>query len=253
MALSELSQPEPADGPHSTQWFVTTHWSVVLAAKAGDSPQASEALERLCRTYWRPLYAFIRRDGYSVEDAQDLTQEFLARLLAKDYLDHLQHQQGKFRSFLLTFLKHFLSDQRDRARAQKRGGGRTFVSLDQAMEEEKAGVEPVDGLTADQIFDRRWASALLAQAVARLRQEYVEAGRAELFEQLKDLQPGERGAQTYAELGARLGLSEASIKSAAHRLRQRHQGILREEIANTVTRPEDVEDEIRHLLSVLTG
>jgi len=237
--------------PTSNQWFVTTHWSVVLAAKNGDSPNASAAMERLCRAYWRPIYAFIRRDGYRVEDAQDLTQEFLARLLAKDYLDHLHHQRGKFRSFLLTLVKHFLSDYRDRVRALKRGGDRTFVSLDQALEEERAAVGPVDGLTADQIFERRWAATLLAQAAERLRQEYAGEGRAALFEQLKDLQPGERGNQTYAELGVQLGMSEAAIKSAMHRLRRRHQVILREEIANTVAGPEEVDEEIRHLLAVL--
>ena len=153
------------------QWFATTHWSVVLAAKQSDSSQPTAALEKLCRTYWRPLYAYIRRDGCDKTEAQDLTQEFFARLLARDYLQQLRHQEGKFRSFLLAYLKNFLSEQRRRAGAQKRGGDCTFVSLDAPAGEEGYLLEPVDELTPDQVFERRWAQAILQTALDRLRGE----------------------------------------------------------------------------------
>jgi RNA polymerase sigma-70 factor (ECF subfamily) len=238
--------------PHAGGVFATTHWSVVLAAKSGDSPRADEAMEKLCRAYWPPLYAYIRREGHSATDAQDLTQEFFVRLLAKDYLQHLRHQEGKFRSFLLTFVKHFLSDERDKAGAQKRGGGKTFVSLDETLAEERSLEAPMNGLSPDQWYELRWAQWVMERALKRLREEYGTGGKAELFEQLKDIQPGEHGAASYAEIGARLGLARGTIASAVHRLRQRHREILREEIAQTVTRPEEIDEEIGNLLAVLT-
>src|SRR5262245_62088278 len=232
--------------------FTTTHWSVVLAAKNHDRSAAAEALETLCRTYWPPLYAYIRRDGHSPADAQDLTQQFFARLLEKDYLAHLRDQRGKFRSFLLTFLKHFLSDQRDRARAQKRGGGHNFISLDDTSAEEHRFLRAADQLNPDQLFERRWAQTILDHALSRLRQEYVASRQTDLFDQLKDLQPGRHGPLSYAQLAAQFGMTEAAIKSAVHRLRQRHRELLREAIAHTVARPEEIDDEIRYLLSVLS-
>jgi len=238
--------------PDASGVFATTHWSVVLAAKkCGGSPRADDAMEKLCRAYWPPLYAYIRREGHSVADAKDLTQEFFARLLAKDYLQHLRHQKGKFRSFLLTFVKRFLSDERDKAGAQKRGGRKTLVSLDETSAEERYLDASVNGLSPDQIFDRRWAQTVMERALSRLREEYVAGGKAALFEQLKDIQPGEHGAASYAEIGARLGLARATIASAVHRLRKRHREILREEIAHTVARLEDINEEIRNLLAVL--
>ena len=238
--------------PEAGGVFATTHWSVVLAAKGGGSPRSDEAMEKLCRAYWPPLYAYIRREGHSATDAQDLTQEFFARLLAKDYLQHLRHQEGKFRSFLLTFVKHFLSDERHKAGAQKRGGGKIFVSLDDTSAEERYLDVPVNGLSPDQIFDRRWAQTVMERALNRLHKEYEAGGKAALFEQLKDIQPGEHGESSYAEIGVRLGLAEGTIASAAHRLRKRHREILREEIAQTVARPEEIDEEIRNLLAVLT-
>jgi RNA polymerase sigma-70 factor (ECF subfamily) len=232
--------------------FADTHWSVVLAAKTKGSPQAAEALDKLCRTYWRPLYAYIRRDGHSTTESEDLTQEFFRRLLAKDYLQHLQHRDGKFRSFLLTFVKRFLSDERDKAGAQKRGGDKTFVSLDETSAEESYLSEAVSGLTPDQSFERRWAQTVMDQALGRLRAEYVASGKGALFEQLKDIQPGEHGESSYAEIGVRLGLAEGTIKSAVHRLRRRHRELLREEIAQTVARTEEIDEEIRNLLTVLS-
>lgn len=241
----------PSEGEQGPSSFTATHWSVVLDARDGKSPVADAALETLCRTYWAPLYAFIRRDGYGPEDAQDLTQEFLTRFVHRDWLHHLKDRRGKFRSFLLTFLKHFLSDERDRANAQKRGGGHALVSLQQLAEEERALAEPTDGITAEQVFERRWAQALLDQAIGRLRQEYVAGGKEPLFDRLKDLQPGEHGDFSYAELGAQLGMSEQAMKNAVHRFRRRHRELLREEIGATVGRPSEVEEEIQHLLAVV--
>lgn len=233
-------------------WFATTHWSVVLAARGGDPVRGNEALEKLCAAYWRPLYAFIRRNGYGPADAQDLTQEFFARLLSKDYLRHLQDQRGKFRSFLLTFAKHFLADERDKAAAQKRGGGKSLISLDAeaAAGEERLLVES-SMLGPDQLFEKRWAQTVLEEALRRLAAEYAAGGNGALFEKLKDIQPGEHGAVGYVGIGADLGMSEAAIKSAVHRLRRRHREILREEIAQTVTRVEDVDEEIRYFIEVI--
>jgi RNA polymerase sigma factor (sigma-70 family) len=238
----------------TNRWFTTTHWSVVLAAKRNDSAEGSKALERLCRTYWPPLYGYIRRDGHSPEDAQDLTQEFFARLVEKDYLGYLEDQRGKFRSFLLTLLKHFLSDQRAKAGAQKRGGGKAFVSLDDTSAvEADYQIEATHDGNPEHLYERQWAKRVLEQALGRLRQEYVSEGKAVLFEQLKDLQPGEHGATSYVQIGTQLGMSEAAIKSAVHRMRRRHGELLREEIAQTVSRPEEVNEEIRYLLRVLGG
>ena len=232
--------------------FADTHWSVVIEAKAEGSSQAAEAMEKLCRTYWRPLYAYIRRQGHTPEEAEDLTQEFFARLLAKDYLQHLRHRDGKFRSFLLTFVKRFLSDERDRGGAQKRGGGKVFVSMDETVAEERYLSEVTNGLSPDQAFERRWAQAVMERALSRLREEYVGGGKEALFDQLKDIQPGEHGESSYAEIGARLGLAEGTVKSAVHRLRRLHRELLRDEIARTVARPEEIDDEIRNLLVVLS-
>jgi RNA polymerase sigma-70 factor (ECF subfamily) len=233
-------------------WFVTTHWSVVLEAKGEDSMRASEALEKLCRVYWRPVYAFIRRNGYNPTDAQDLTQEFFSRLLSKEYLRHLHDQRGKFRSFLLTFVKHFLSDERERASAQKRGGGQALLSLDDTEGEDYYLAEAANQVSPDQLFERRWALTVLDQALRRLSNEYHAGGKGSLFERLKDVQPGEHGPVSYAQLGSELGMTEVAIKSAVHRLRRRHREILREEIAHTVTRPEEVDDEIRHLIALVS-
>lgn len=239
--------------PATAQCFATTHWSVVLAAGDSSAPGAKEALERLCRTYWYPLYAFARRQGHSPHDAQDLTQEFFAWLLESKHLRVADSERGKFRSFLLGMLKNFLSDERKRAQAQKRGGGQALISLDAASAEERFDLEPATDLTPEIIFDRRWAWTVMEQTVARLREEYVSAGRAELFEELKHFQPGEEAGQSYAEVAARLGLTESAVKSAIWRLRQRHRDLLREEIAHTVATPADVDEEVRYLVAVLGG
>jgi RNA polymerase sigma-70 factor (ECF subfamily) len=229
-------------------WFTTTHWSIVWAARQSDSADSLEAREKLCRAYWAPLYAYIRRDGHGIEEAQDLTQQFFQRLLEKNQLAILQHQDGKFRCFLKTLAKNFLSDERDKARALKRGGGRTIISLDEFASEEGHHFEPADALTPEQVFERRWAQTLMERALKRLQDEYAAAGKAELFDVLKDLQPGEHGASSYVEVGKRFGLSESGMKTAVHRFRRRHQEILREEISHTVNSAQELEEEIRHLI-----
>jgi RNA polymerase sigma factor (sigma-70 family) len=248
---NEMSLTEQGSEASRGAWFATTHWTVVFAAKDGDTQEAEAARELLCRAYWRPIYAFIRREDYNVEDAQDLTQEFFARFLEKRWLNHLKHRNGRFRSFLLTLLKHFLADQRDHVRARKRGGDYSFVSLAEFAAEDRECLEPADYLTPDQIYERRWVQTLFDQAAHRLRMEYLHEGKAELFDHLKELPPGNHGPNTYAEIGACLGLSEGAIKSAVHRFRQRHSEILREEIARTVGDPSQWVDEVRHLLGVL--
>jgi RNA polymerase sigma-70 factor (ECF subfamily) len=238
-------------GLGEAQWFATTHWSVVLAARESGSARAAGALEELCRAYWRPLYAYIRRDGHNPTEAQDLTQEFFARFLARGYLQHLTHQNGKFRSFLLTFLKHFLSEQRRRDGAQKRGGSCVFISIDEPAGGEGYLLEPVDELTPDEVFERRWAQEILHNALKRLREEYAARGQGSLFEVLQDYQPREPGGRSYAQLGEGLGMTEAAVKSAVQRMRQRHGELLREEIAQTVTRPEEIDEELRYFRGLL--
>jgi len=250
--MSPVENSADTDGGSSRRWFAATHWSVVLAAKNGESPDAIQAMEKLCRAYWPPLYAFIRRDGHDATEAQDLTQDFFARLLARDYLQHLHHQQGKFRSFLLAYLKNFLSEQRRKVGTQKRGGRCVLVSLDEPTGEDGYLLEPVDELTPDQVFERRWAQAVLQKALDRLREEFLVRGLGELFELLQDYQPREPGGRSYAQLGDELAMTEAAVKSAVQRMRQRHRELLREEIAHTVTRPEEIEEELRYFRSLLS-
>ena len=237
--------PQPA--------FVTTHWSVVLTAGRSDTTRARNALARLCQTYWHPLYAYVRRLGNSPPDAQDLTQEFFARLLAKNYLADADESRGRFRSFLLTALKHFLANEWDKARAQKRGGGQIPVPIDPGSAETACGYEPADNLTAEKIYERRWALTLLDQVLRRLREEYVHAGREKLFEQLKPTLTEASRTVRYAEIAARLGMSEGAVKVAVHRLRLRYREVLRAEIADTVASPAEVEDELRNLFAALAG
>ncbi len=233
--------------------FATTHWSVVLAAGQRDTPQAAAALEQLCRTHWYPLYAYVRRRGYSPEDAQDLTQEFFARLLAKDYLALAEPHKGKFRSFLLAGLKNLLSDERDRANRLKRGGGQKPISFDAQTAEDRYRLEPVDPITPERLFERSWAAAALERTACRLRDEYLAAGKAELYEQLTEFRRDSTEQRPYAEVGAELGLSESAVKSAIHRLRWRHQQLVREEIAQTLGDPAEVDEEIRYLLRLIAA
>lgn len=231
--------------------FVTTHWSIVLAAGRSDTTHARDALEKLCRTYWPPIYAFVRRQGHAPHDAQDLTQEFFARLLEKHYLGDVDRAKGKFRSFLLASLKHFLANEWDKVRAQKRGGGVIFIPIDARTAEPQYGIEPVHELTADKIFERRWAVTLLDQVLHRLSEEYRGGGKAKLFEELKFTLTGASRSVPYAEVAARLHQTEGAVKVAVHRLRVRYRALLRAEIAVTVASQDEVEDEIRNLFAAL--
>ena len=231
--------------------FVTTHWSVVLAAADEERPEAAQALETLCRTYWYPLYAYVRRQGCSPEDAQDLTQAFFARLIEKHYLGQVEKEKGRFRSFLLAALRHFLSDQRDQARTLKRGGGAAHLSLDTQDAEARYRLEAVDRLDAEKIFERRWAMTLLERALSRLRDESAAAGKAHAFEALKDFVAGENDVSC-GEVAVQMGLSERAAKSVLHRLRQRYRALVRDEIAQTVAEPGEVDAEIRHLIAVIS-
>jgi RNA polymerase sigma factor (sigma-70 family) len=230
--------------------FTTTHWSVVLTAQ-GHTPAADEALEKLCRTYWWPLYGFVRRNGHSPEEAQDLTQGFFALLLERRDFDAVRREKGKLRSYLLVSLKNFLAKAHRREMAVKRGEGRALVSLDDLVARERADLEPADTLSADKIFERRWALTVLDQVLTRLQHEYRAAGNAALFEQLKELLTDEPGRPSQADIAANLGMSENAVKQAFHRLRQRYRELLHEEIAHTVAVPGDIEDELRHFISVL--
>jgi RNA polymerase sigma factor (sigma-70 family) len=244
--------PPESDAPRQPV-FVTTHWSLVLSAGRSDSTHARDALEKLCRAYWFPIYAFVRRQGHSPEDAQDLTQAFFARVLAKNYFADADRAKGRFRSFLLASLKHFLANEWRKAKAQKRGGGNIFIPIDVAHAETAFGFEPADNVTADKIFERRWALALLEQVLKKLREEYVRDGKEKLFEQLKPTLTEASRAVRYVEIAARLDTSEGAVKTAVHRLRQRYRELLRAEIADTVASPGEVEDEIRNLFAALAG
>jgi RNA polymerase sigma factor (sigma-70 family) len=230
--------------------FTTTHWSVVLEAQ-GESPAADEALEKLCRTYWWPLYGYVRRQGYSPEEAQDLTQGFFALLLERKDFDTVRREKGRLRSYLLTSLKNFLAKSRRRELTVKRGEGRALVSLDELLARERADLEPTDNLTADRIYERRWALTLLEQVLTRLENEYRSAGNARLFEHLKEFLSDEPGHRSQAEIANELGVTENAVKQAFHRLRQRYRELLRDEIAQTVAVPGDVEEEVRHFIAVL--
>ena len=234
--------------------FATTHWSVVLAAGQDRSDIANAALEQLCRTYWYPLYAYLRGKGYSKHDAQDLTQGFIFQLLERRSIKKADPQKGKFRSFLLASLNYFLADERDRAQAQKRGGGRELLSLDLNEAEGRYALDArADGSTPEKLFERRWALTLLDCVLARLTREFAEAGKGDLFEQLQSfLVEGSRG-KSYREIALETGLSEEAIKKSAQRMRQRYYELFREEIAQTVATPGEVEEELRHLCEVLSS
>jgi RNA polymerase sigma-70 factor (ECF subfamily) len=233
--------------------FATTRWSVVLAAGRNDTTHARAALEKLCQTYWYPLYAYVRRRGHSPEDAQDLTQEFFAQLLERQSLAHANPNRGRFRSFLLTAMNHFLTDEWKKARAKKRGGGCPNLSLDWAAAEERFDLEPADNATPDRIFEKQWALTLLGEVLSRLEREYQGQEKTDLFAALKQSLMGTRESQPYAELAVRLDMNESAVKVAVHRLRKRYRELIRDEIAGTLDGIQNVEAEMQHLFSVLAG
>ena len=232
--------------------FVTTHWSIVLAARCNDTTRARNALAKLCETYWYPLYAYVRQRGYSPHDAQDLTQEFFARLLEKKTLGAVTREKGKFRSFLLTAVNHFLVDEWKKARTQKRGGGQV-VSLESGDAETRFGREPVDTHTPEKLFEQNWALALLDTVYGQLQREYEAGGKGALFNELKTCLAGARSSVPYAELAARLNIAENTVKTSVHRLRQRYRQLLRAEVAQTVAGPSEVEEELRCLFRALAA
>jgi len=233
--------------------FVTTQWSVVLAATRSDTTKAQAAMEKLCRTYWYPLYAYVRRRGHPAQDAQDLTQAFFARLLERHWVDDADRERGRFRTFLLTAMSRFLSDEWDKARAQKRGGDVTHVPVQLDTAETRYGHEPLDDATPEQYYERRWALTLLDTVLQRLRAEYQHAGKGELFDTLNSCLVGGRESQPYAELATKLDMNEGAVKVAVHRLRKRYRKLLRVEIAESMDATEDVDEELRHLFAVLAG
>jgi RNA polymerase sigma factor (sigma-70 family) len=244
-----MPTPErPAEGA-----FCTTHWSVVLAARDPDSSRAQEALAELCRTYWYPLYVYVRRRGNNPSEAEDLTQGFFARLLEKNYIGHVTPGLGRFRSFLLTSFKHFLANEWDRAHTAKRGGGKVIVSFQDEDAEGRYKIEPVENVTPETLFEQRWAFTVLERVLKQLRGEFVRTEKAELFDHLKVFICTDEPGCSYADLGARVGLKEGTVKVAVHRLRRRYGELLRLEISNTVSSPEEVEDEVRHLISAVAG
>ena len=231
--------------------FLTTHWSVVLTAGRESSSAGAAALEQLCRTYWFPLFAFLRRKGFGDEDAKDLTQQFFTRLLERNDFRGVEARKGKFRTFLLTSLTHFVSNERDRAQAAKRGGGKIIFSLDAIPPEQFQRVEPASDLSPDKLFDQRWAMTLLDTAVMRLQAEMTDADRAGQFELLKKFLTEEPAEGEYIELAKRLGNSSQAVAVAVHRLRQRYRQLVRAEVANTVSSPTEIEEEMRHLFAAL--
>ena len=233
--------------------FTTTHWSLVLAAGGNASPTAQAAMEKLCRNYWYPLYAHARRSGHDVESAKDLTQGFFARFLHKNYLRQAERERGKFRTFLLTAFKHFAADEWDRETALKRGGGREILSFDDESAEKRYNLEPVEEVTPDKLFDRRWAFATLDQAARLLRKEYQDTGRGDLFDKLQAFLSGDLENSGYSAAAAKLSMSENTLKSYIRRLRLRNREILREVIANTVASPDQIDEELRDLFAALVG
>jgi RNA polymerase sigma factor (sigma-70 family) len=233
--------------------FATTRWSVVLAASGADSPAATEALARLCETYWFPLYAYLRGHGHDAANAEDLTQAFFAHLLEKKAFRHADPARGRFRSFLLTSLKNSAANARDRQLARKRSPDLPLLPLDAGTAEERYLLEPATGETPERVFDRRWALALLDRVMGRLAAETAAAGRQRYFDRLKVYLTGEQPQISYADAATALGTSETAVKVAVHRLRRRFGALVHEEVSHTVASPDDVESEIRHLWSAVAA
>ncbi len=248
--MAEPLQNDTVSNPRNPI-FATTHWSVVLQSGESHSPQSSAALEKLCRTYWFPLFAFLRRKGHPEADAKDLTQAFFESLLERNDFQSVDRRKGRFRTFLIVSLNHFLSNERDRTCAAKRGGGRAILSLDSIPPEQFHRYEPACELSPDKLFDQRWAMKLLEEAVARLEVEMAAAGRAVQFEQLKIFLTEEPRAGEYTEVAQRLGYTGQAVAVAVHRMRQRYCELVRAEVANTVSSPTEVDEEMRHLYAAL--
>ncbi len=244
--------PNRDSDPLQPQQFQTTRWSLVLSARDGKSTEAREALAALCATYWYPLYAFIRRKGYDAETAQDLVQGFFARLLEKGDLADVRREKGKFRSFLMAACSHFLANHADHERAKKRGGGRTPIPIDGLTAEGRYGLEPAHNLTAERLFDRQWALALLDNVMEALSAEMSRAGKMRQFQALRPALLGSATRTPYGQIAAELGVGEDAARAAAHRLRRRYRELLCEEVARTLDDPAQVDEEIRSLFRSLS-
>lgn len=245
------TDPPTSVASHNGACFATTHWTVILAAGSPDSSRYREALETLCRTYWYPLYAYLRRCGYERHTAEDRTQGFFTGLLEKGWLRHADRHRGRFRSFLLTSLKHFVADEWDREKARKRGGMASLLSLDVKGAETRYALEPTDNLTPELAFQKSWALTVLDLAMIRLRTEHRDAGKGHLFECLKGYLSQERAAVSYGEVATELGMTEGAVKVAVYRLRRRYRDLVRSEVAQTVSGPDEVDDEIQALFTAL--
>ena len=253
MSTPANSDPSTRDsGTIAPGLFTATQWTVVLAAGRPDSPAAAAALEQLCCSYWHPLYAYARHKGHLPPDAEDLTQEFFARLLAKNYLAAAEKEKGRFRSFLLTMFKRFLADEWDRSQAQKRGGGLRPLTIDTETAEAGYQQDWIENATPERVFEQRWALSVVNRAINRLEAEFTQAGRAAEFERLKTFLTPEKGAIPYADAAKELDMTEGALRVVIHRLRQKFRGHLRAEVAQTVASPEEIEEEIRYLLTVLS-
>jgi RNA polymerase sigma-70 factor (ECF subfamily) len=245
MTTSEAAKPR--------NYFATTHWTVVLSAGRSETTRGKEALGALCETYWYPLYVFVRRQGYSPHDAQDLTQGFFEKLLGSESLANVSPEKGKFRTFLLVAMKRFLANEWHRANSQKRGGGSFRVPLQGHTAETRYIAEPIEELTAERLYERRWALTLLERVLERLEREFSESGQGKQFDKLKPYLMADKGSIRYAESGADLGISEGAVKVVVHRLRRRFRELFREEVAHTIAETGDLDEEIRHLLSAFSS
>jgi RNA polymerase sigma factor (sigma-70 family) len=250
---SVLEAPRHTNPAERAGWFTTTHWTVILDAKSQNTAQAAEGLNRLCETYWAPVYAYVRRMGHSPADSEDLTQQFFARFLEKEIYRRAERERGKFRSFLLTSLKNFLAHDWERAKAAKRGGDQTAVSLDAASAENGCQFGISSDLTPDKAFEKRWALTLFQKALTRLREESVAGEKKELFERLKNFLTEQPADGAYADVAATLNMTTGAVAMAVHRLRQRYAEIVREEIAHTVASPADVQDELHYLIELVAS
>lgn len=240
-------------GKQKAAVFLTTHWSVVLSAAKNDTTHAMSALEHLCGIYWYPLYAYVRRRGFASHDAQDLTQAFFARLLERRWVGDADQSKGRFRTFLLTAMSRFLSDEWDKVSAQKRGGGIAHVPVQIGDAETRYGLEPKDTATPEQCYERQWALTLLDQVLQQLKADFEEDGKGALFAKLNATLQGRSESQPYAQLADELGISIGAVKVAVHRMRKKYRQLLREHIAQTIVASEDLDEELRYLFSVLSG
>ena len=248
-----MSSASTAAPQRSDAWFVTTHWSVVLSAGHSDTPRAADALQRLCKAYWYPLYAYVRRRGHSPHDAQDLTQGFFVCLLERQSLVNADPNKGRFRSFMLGAMNYFLANEWAKMQTQKRGGGHEILSLDLAAAEKRFDLEAADHTAPDKAFDKAWATALLDKVLSQLEEEFRREKKLAMFATLKQTLAGPRESQPYVALGAQLNMNEGAVRTAAHRLRKRYRQLLEAEIANTVASPDEVKEEMAYLLTVVSG